>query len=701
MIFWHTLVRFDKSKVIPFIALRNAVGVALPLVIGAAIGQTPAGLLAAIGALNVSYSDGTQPYRPRARRMLASTCCCAFAVAAGGLLGREHLLLILLAGLAAFITGMMSAVSQPASDIGVMTLATLIVFAAQAMTPTGALESGALAFGGGLLQTALAVASWPVMRYAPERRALATLYAALSRAAASGAGALGAPDIAPPASLESNEAQRALGTLVEDRSLEAERYLALLSQAERIRLSLLAIARLRVRLAHEPDGGAEAAMLDDALGAAGRALAAIGAALIPGGTAGMSAAPSVEAARLDAGSERLRASGRAISRDARWQIDALSGQLRAASEIAFHATPAGAVAFAAAEAAAPPQLRVGSALGQLRANLSLRSAVFRHALRLAACVALGEAINRVMGSPRGYWLTMTVAIVLRPDFTGTFTRGLLRLGGTLAGILAATALVHFIQPSPGVEILLIVAFTYLMRCFGPANYGVFVTCLTALIVFLIGVTGVAPGPVMVARGVNTLVGGLIALLAYALWPTWERKLAPEWMAALLDAYRAYFEAVRDAYFAPGREAQLRLDRTRVGARLARSNAEASFARLSAEPGVNQDTLAALQKLLVNSHRFILAVMSLEAGLARSSPAPVREAFRAFAEGVVTTLQQLAAALRGKALDRNNLPDLRELHHDLVQSGDPHFGRHALVNVETDRLVNSLNTLAVQVESMAS
>jgi uncharacterized membrane protein YccC len=692
MVFWNTLIRFEKSKVIPSIALRNMLGVALPLVTGVAIGRTSAGLLAAIGALNVSYSDGPEPYPQRARRMAASTLCCALAVGAGGLLGREHLLLILLAGACAFVTGIMVAVGQTAADIGVMSLATLIVFAAQAMSPEVALQSSLLALGGGVLQTALALVSWPVARYSAESRALATLYAALARATALGSDALAAPDLPPPASAESTEAQRILSSLSGDGSVDAERYLALLSQAERMRLSLLAIGRLRVRLAREPDGAAEAAVLEDALAACSRALAAIGDALIPGATAPMSAQPSVETSRVEAGAERLRASQRAMARDARWQLDALAGQLRATAEIAFHATPAGALAFAAVQASAPRRLRLGSAIARLRANLSLHSAAFRHALRLAACVALGETVNRVVGAHRGYWLPMTVAIVLRPDFTATFARGLLRLGGTLAGLMAATALVHFLAPSAGVQIALTAAFVFLMRCYGPANYGIFVTALTALIVFLIGLTGVAPGPLMVARGLNTMAGGAIALLAYALWPTWERDVAPQVMADLIDAYRAYFEAVSGAYLAPGPDAELRTDRARLAARLARSNAEASLARLSAEPGVSEERRAALQKILANSHRFVLAVMSLEAGLTRSAPAPVRDAFRTFSADVAATLKRLSSALRGERPDRPALPDLREVHHELVRSGDPHFGRHALVNVETDRIVNSLNTL---------
>jgi uncharacterized membrane protein YccC len=288
---------------------------------------------------------------------------------------------------------------------------------------------------------------------------------------------------------------------------------------------------------------------------------------------------------------------------------------------------------------------------------------------------------------------MTVSIVLRPDFAATFSRGVLRLAGTLAGLLVATGVVYFLAPSAGVEVLLIVFFTFLLRCFGSANYGIFVTALTALVVFLVSITGVAPGPVMLARGLNTLAGGVIALLAYALWPTWEHMLTPELLADMLEAYRLYFQTVRDAYLQPDRNFDAVLDSTRLAGRLARSNAEASIARLASEPGVGDEQLTALHKILATSHRLIHAVMSLEAGLASSAPAPPRDAFRKLASDTDTTLYYVAACLRGSAIQREHLSDLREDHHALLQSGDAYTGRYALVNVETDRMVNSLNTLA--------
>ena len=70
---------------------------------------------------------------------------------------------------------------------------------------------------------------------------------------------------------------------------------------------------------------------------------------------------------------------------------------------------------------------------------------------------------------------------------------------------------------------LVAIFTYALRCVGPADSGVFVVSVSALIVLLVGLTGVSPAQVIPARAINTAVGGLLALLAYWIWPTWEKE----------------------------------------------------------------------------------------------------------------------------------------------------------------------------------
>jgi uncharacterized membrane protein YccC len=552
------------------------------------------------------------------------------------------------------------------------------------MSPKRALIAGLLSLGGGLLETALALAFWPVERYRPERRALAAAYSELARVAAAGA----PKSQAPPATAQMTEAQTAIEALSGDRSLEAERYLALFSQAERIRLALLALVSLRSR------AGKDAPELGRVLTLASEILTAIATSLE---SARPAEAPVDCAAELRGLGEQLRKrDSQPILHDARWQVEALAGRLRSALDLAGRVTRAGAVEFERQEAEQPWRLRLAGAVALLRANLRLESAAFRHAVRMAVCVTIGTLAGRLLDLHRSYWMPMTIAIVLRPDFTSTFTRGLLRVAGTLIGLVLTTALFHLLAPGLTVKILLIVLFAFVIRCYGPANYGVLVTALTALVVIMFTVTGAAPAEVMVPRAWNTFGGGAIALLAYWLWPTWERTQISETLAAMLDAYRAYFRAVADAYLEPENSFASRLDRARMAGRLARSNLEAASTRLRSEPGTPPSRVTALDTILADSHRFIHAAMSLEAGLVHSRPVPARNAFRVFADHVDLTLYYLAASLRGAKIEAAHLPDLREDHHALVASGSPGVERYALVDAETDRITNSLDTLKEEI-----
>src|SRR4029077_34102 len=181
--FWQVLNRFDSSKLSPYLALRNSVGVVLPLAAGVALNMPRGGVVVASGALNVAYSDGSDPYAQRARRMLSSSVLCALGVLCGALSGNHNVVLCIVVTVWAFAAGMFVAAGTTAADLGVISLVILLIYSAQPLTTDQALISSALALGGGLLQTALSVALWPVQRYEPERRALADLFIELARAA--------------------------------------------------------------------------------------------------------------------------------------------------------------------------------------------------------------------------------------------------------------------------------------------------------------------------------------------------------------------------------------------------------------------------------------------------------------------------------------------------------------------------------------
>jgi uncharacterized membrane protein YccC len=687
--FWRTVIRFDASKIAPEIAIRNTIGIVLPLIAGAALGNVAAGAVGALGALNVSYSDSRDPYSIRARRMLGASVFVGLAVFIGALSGRNNAAAVMAGSLWAFGAGMLVVLGLKAGNLGVTTLVTLVVFAARPMGPLDAAETGLVAFAGALLQTGLAIAFWPVRPYGPERQIVGALYAALSQVARSAS----APALAPPASAQITEAREALATLAGDHAAEAERYVFLLSQAERIRLSLLTLRRLRARLGRDERGHEAAEAVGRVLEASSTVLESIGKRLLDGkspivldGFNAMARELNQSAAQSDGG-----LLGAAI-RDALQQTDALAGQLRTAVRL----TSGSVVAEAQTDRGISWRRRFYGRLAKLRANLSPHSTAFRHAIRLAICLGIGDAIGRSLSEQRTYWIPMTIAIILRPDFTSTFTRGVLRLGGTLAGLLLATVLFHFVHGGGvGFDIAMLAVFAFLLRCIGPANYGIFVTAVSALVVLLIAITGVDPNAVIGARAMNTAAGGALALIAYWIWPTWERTQAGAVLAEMLEAYRDYFRAVVAAYNGSATAAAA-LDRQRDNGRRARSNAEASVDRVASEPGVTPERAGLLTAILASSHGFAHAAMAIESALYQTAPAPPRPVVLEFARQVDPTLTALAGALRGDGLPQR-LPDLRAAHNAILKSPESLNERYALINTETDRIVTSLNTLREQIE----
>src|SRR5207247_10856776 len=128
-------------------------------------------------------------------------------------------------------------------------------------------------------------------------------------------------------------------------SIESVRYRALISQAERIRLGLRLLARLQRRMQRERAVHSGVQILGEYLKETAQVLQAIGNALLSGIPAEAStdilAACESLTLRLRQEAENLPASFlAAVARDARFQMDALNGQLRAALDLTAHATPA-------------------------------------------------------------------------------------------------------------------------------------------------------------------------------------------------------------------------------------------------------------------------------------------------------------------------------------------------------------------------
>src|SRR5262249_19859891 len=158
----------------------------------------------------------------------------------------------------------------------------------------------------------------------------------------------------------------------------------------------------------------------------------------------------------------------------------------------------------------------------IRANLGLSSEAGRHAVRLAVIAGVAQMIALQTSIPHGYWVTLTVLLVLRPDYGSTLYRGFQRAVGTVigAGLGVATGLLGNVGNWALLTALGISLFgAYAVM---SVNYLFFAVFLTDYVVVLLSLLGLPADQTAVDRLIGTAIGAALAMLAYIAWPTWER-----------------------------------------------------------------------------------------------------------------------------------------------------------------------------------
>jgi hypothetical protein len=165
---------------------------------------------------------------------------------------------------------------------------------------------------------------------------------------------------------------------------------------------------------------------------------------------------------------------------------------------------------------------------------------------------------------------------------------------------------------------------------------------------------------------------------------------------LLQSYGEYFEKLSQAYLSGTAGSAKEMEGVRQVSRVARSNFEGSIDRVASEPGTTEQQLTQLNAIRASSHRFVHAIMAMDAGWLQTTQVPTRPPFKIFAADVKKTISQLVAASRGARVQESDFPNLRADHNQLIEYGGADTERYALVNVEADRITNSLNTLREQI-----
>ena len=153
-----------------------------------------------------------------------------------------------------------------------------------------------------------------------------------------------------------------------------------------------------------------------------------------------------------------------------------------------------------------------------RENLTFRSIIFRHALRLAVAATVAVALYKFLRLERGYWLIITVLVIVKPVFVDTRRRAAERVVGSVVGGALAVLLASTVRNVVALDCLLVIlgvlAYSHVRH-----NYGIYALFLTPFVVLMIETVEPTDLDIVFMRIGYTLLGGAIALaITYLLRP---------------------------------------------------------------------------------------------------------------------------------------------------------------------------------------
>lgn len=185
---------------------------------------------------------------------------------------------------------------------------------------------------------------------------------------------------------------------------------------------------------------------------------------------------------------------------------------------------------------------------KLRQHLHLGSLIFRRAIRTSLAVFIGVVIYRNFSLVQGFWVPLTIVIIMQATTAATLRKGLQRFIGTLVGVTLGSLLALNVHHPYIIDALLVIFLfiAYYMKAFNLINYGVFVIPLSIMIVFLI--SAIVPQEhahaIILARLYDTSVGALIGItMTFLVLPNSLKQDIEKGVANVIDQQFQYLKMI--------------------------------------------------------------------------------------------------------------------------------------------------------------
>ncbi|MES2775267.1 MAG: FUSC family membrane protein [Bacteroidota bacterium] len=243
-------------------------------------------------------------------------------------------------------------------------------------------------------------------------------------------------------------------------------------------------------------------------------------------------------------------------------------------------------------------------------NLSFRSNIFRHSLRISLAALSAYIIALFLPFGHGYWILLTVIVILKPAYSLTKKRNFERLAGTIAGALIGALFLYLVKNDTAIIITLTV-FMIGAYSFMRKQYLVSVILMTAYLMMMFHLLEPQDFKIILTdRIIDTAIGSVLALIfSYLLAPVWEHEHIHELMAPVLKDGLEYYNQTAAVFTgSPIDKATTRVARKNNLVSLA--NLSDAFNRMLNEPKSKQKNMEQVHQFVVSNHMLVSHIATL-------------------------------------------------------------------------------------------
>ncbi len=276
----------------------------------------------------------------------------------------------------------------------------------------------------------------------------------------------------------------------------------------------------------------------------------------------------------------------------------------------------------------------------LKDNLSFKSNIFCHSLRVSITTISGYIISRFLPLGHSYWILLTIIVILKPAYSLSKQRNYQRLLGTIGGAAIGLLILILVKNNSALFVIMLLLMTGTYS-FLRTQYLVSVLFMTPYILLLFHLLyGGNTQAILTDRVIDTAIGSAIAFAAnFFLVPVWEHGQITGFITSAIEANAQYFKAVAQAFTGnPGNTHDFKI--ARKNAFVALANLSDAFSRMLLEPKSKQKSSRDIHQLVVVNQMFTSYTATLAYYI---QPRAVKYASPDFEPVLETTLDHLRAA----------------------------------------------------------